>query len=122
MAEIGICELCEDGDHGAAEALQVPAEEQQNSALTVADNSPTGDHEALIRALQAEIARHDLTEFMQPDTPFALIGCSRCAIRPATLPYFINHLINDVIPSVVKAALNSNSVKRSYANATQNEQ
>jgi hypothetical protein len=63
MAGIGLCERCEDGEHGAAEALQIPGEEKQNSThqtLTAADESPAA-YEALIRALQAEIPRHNLT-------------------------------------------------------------
>ena len=110
MTGIGICERCEDGEHGAAEALQVPGEEKQNSthqALTAADEPPAADHEALIRALQAEISRHNLTDFMQPDPPYAQIGCSTCRvpIRPATFPHFLKHLTEDVIPAVVRTAL-----------------
>jgi hypothetical protein len=99
--------------HEECRATSVIAAEQRiPDPINEANQQSTVDAEAairVIRAVQAEVLRHDFSEFMQTEFPHSQIGCSTCRvpIRPATFPHFLKHLTEDVIPAVVRTALNS---------------
>jgi hypothetical protein len=62
------------------------------------------DTQALLRALQFEIQRHDLGTFMdEPQSGHGVIvpGCSRCRKRLNTSSQFVDHLANDVLPAAI---------------------
>lgn len=62
----------------------------------------------LLRELQKEIQRHDLSTFV--DEPPAVAqggngvvvpGCPCCRKRFGTIPQFIDHLTDDVLPAII---------------------
>ena len=62
------------------------------------------DKQALLRALQVEIQRHDLGTFMdepQGGRSVVVLGCSLCRKRLNTSHQFVDHLANDVLPAAI---------------------
>jgi hypothetical protein len=62
------------------------------------------DEQALLRALQVEIRRHDLVTFMdepQSGRGGVVPGCPVCRKRFNTSHQFVDHLTNDVLPAAI---------------------
>jgi len=62
------------------------------------------DKQALLRALQVEIQRHDLGTFMdEPQSGRSIVvpGCSLCRKRLNTSSQFVDHLADDVLPAAI---------------------
>jgi hypothetical protein len=62
------------------------------------------DKQALLRALQVEIQRHDLGTFMdEPEGGRGVVvpGCPACQKRLNTSSQFVDHLANDVLPAAI---------------------
>jgi hypothetical protein len=62
------------------------------------------DKQALLRALQVEIQRHDLGTLMdEPHSGHGVVvpGCSVCRKRLNTSSQFVDHLANDVLPAAI---------------------
>jgi hypothetical protein len=60
--------------------------------------------QALLRALQVEIQRHDLGTFMdeqQSGRGVVVPGCSLCRKLLNTSSQFVDHLANDVLPAAI---------------------
>jgi hypothetical protein len=62
----------------------------------------------LLRELQKEIHRHDLSTFVDEPPSVAqggkgvvVPGCPSCRKRFGTIAQFIDHLTNDVLPEVI---------------------
>jgi len=62
----------------------------------------------LLRALQAEIRRHDFSTFTenppaiaQGGTGVVVPGCPACQKRINTMPQFLDHLADDVLPPLI---------------------
>jgi hypothetical protein len=62
----------------------------------------------LLRALQAEISRHDFSTFLDAEPSFAnggpgivTPGCSLCKKRFYTMSMFIRHINEDVLPPLL---------------------
>jgi hypothetical protein len=63
---------------------------------------------ALLRALQAEIGRHDLSTFLDAEPGMAnggpgtvVPGCPACRQRINTMSQFIRHINEDVLPPLL---------------------
>lgn len=66
----------------------------------------------LLLALQREIRRHDLDTFVDEPPSVAqggrgvvVPGCPACKKRFGTIPQFLDHLTNDVLPALVDKLL-----------------
>jgi hypothetical protein len=64
----------------------------------------------LLRLLQQEIRRHDFSYFIDQPPSVAqgghgvcVPGCPACKVRINTMPQFLDHLANDVLPKVIEA-------------------
>jgi hypothetical protein len=62
----------------------------------------------LLRELQKEIHRHDLSTFIdeppsgaQGGRGVVVPGCPACKKRFGTVPQFVDHLTNDVLPAII---------------------
>jgi hypothetical protein len=62
----------------------------------------------LLRALQQEIRRHSFDTFIDEPPSIAqggrgvvVPGCALCRKRFETIPQFIDHLANDVLPAII---------------------
>ena len=51
----------------------------------------------LLRALQEEIGKHDLSTFMSPEHKIVQTGCSTCQKHFGTVEQFKRHLSEDVL-------------------------
>lgn len=65
------------------------------------------DKTALLKALQTEIQRHDFDTFVQNPPSISqggkgvvVPGCPHCKKPIYTIPQFLDHLANDVVPKV----------------------
>lgn len=63
----------------------------------------------LLFLLQEEIRRHDFSYFIDQSPSVAqggrgvcVPGCSACKVRINTMPQFLDHLANDVLPKVIE--------------------
>jgi len=66
------------------------------------------DKTALLKALQTEIKRHDFDTFIDNPPSMAqggkgvcVSGCPRCKKQIYTIPQFLNHLADDVLPPLL---------------------
>jgi hypothetical protein len=64
----------------------------------------------LLRLLQQEIRRHDFSTFIDQPPSVAqggrgvcVPGCPACKVRINTMPQFLDHLANDVLPKVIES-------------------
>jgi hypothetical protein len=55
----------------------------------------------LLRALQTEIQRHDLSTFMSDKHKIVQTGCSACQKHFGTVEQFTWHITEDVLPSLL---------------------
>jgi hypothetical protein len=55
----------------------------------------------LLRALQTEIQRHDLSTFMNEQHKVVEPGCPACQKRFQTVEQFIMHITHDVLPGLL---------------------
>jgi hypothetical protein len=62
----------------------------------------------LLRELQKELQRHDLSTFVdeppsvsQGGRGVVVPGCPYCKKRFGTISHFIDHLTNDVLPAII---------------------
>jgi hypothetical protein len=62
----------------------------------------------LLAALRAEIHRHDFSHFVDEPPSIAqggrgvvVPGCPTCRKRLATVPQFLDHITDDVLPAVL---------------------
>jgi hypothetical protein len=62
----------------------------------------------LLRALQTEIRRHDFSTFLTEKPSMAnggtgvvVPGCPACRKRINTMPQFLDHLADDVLPNLI---------------------
>lgn len=62
----------------------------------------------LLRLLQTEVRRHDFSTFIDEPPAMALggkgvvvPGCPVCKVQINTMPQFLDHLADDVLPKVV---------------------
>jgi hypothetical protein len=55
----------------------------------------------LLRALQTEIQRHDLSTFMNEQHRVVVPGCPACRKRFQTVEQFIQHINYDVLPGLL---------------------
>jgi hypothetical protein len=63
---------------------------------------------ALLAALKQEIQRHDFSHFVDEPPSVAqggkgvvVSGCPTCKKRIATMPQFLDHLTDDVLPPLI---------------------
>jgi hypothetical protein len=63
---------------------------------------------ALLAALKAEIQRHDFSHFIgdppsvaQGGNGVVVSGCPSCKKRFGTMPQFLDHLTDDVLPALL---------------------
>jgi hypothetical protein len=55
----------------------------------------------LLRALQIEIGKHDLSTYMHETERVVMTGCSHCKKHFGTLEQFKRHLNEDVLPPLL---------------------
>ncbi len=55
----------------------------------------------LLRALQTEIALHNLSTFMNETDKVVEVGCAHCKKRFGTNAQFVRHLTEDVLPPLI---------------------
>ena len=55
----------------------------------------------LLRALQAEIQKHDLSTFMLEQHKVVMTGCSFCCKHFGTVEQFKRHITEDVLPPLL---------------------
>jgi hypothetical protein len=55
----------------------------------------------LLRALQTEIQRHNLSTFMSEEHKIVQTGCSACQKHFGTVEQFKRHLTEDVLPPLL---------------------
>ena len=55
----------------------------------------------LVRALQMEIQKHDLSAFMDEQDKVVITGCSFCRKHFGTVEQFKWHLTDDVLPPLL---------------------
>lgn len=62
----------------------------------------------LLRLLQQEIRKHDFSYFIDNPPSIAqgghgvmVPGCPACKVRTNTMPQFLDHLANDVLPKAI---------------------
>jgi hypothetical protein len=55
----------------------------------------------LLRALQTEIQKHDLSTFMHEKEKVVITGCSLCRKHFGTVEQFKRHLAEDVLPPLL---------------------
>jgi hypothetical protein len=56
---------------------------------------------ALFQAISAEIRRHDLSHFQDEKDRMVRPGCPACRKTIYTVPQFIDHLTEDVLPPLL---------------------
>jgi hypothetical protein len=56
---------------------------------------------ALLDAIRTEIRKHDLLHFQDEKDKTVTPGCPRCRKRFYTVPQFIDHLSDDVLPPLL---------------------
>jgi hypothetical protein len=56
---------------------------------------------ALLDAIRTEIQKHDLSHFQDEKDKMVRPGCSACRKTIYTVPQFIDHLTNDVLPPLL---------------------
>jgi len=54
---------------------------------------------ALLDAIRTELRRHDLSHFQEDKV--VVPGCPRCRKRFYTVPQFISHITDDVLPPLL---------------------
>jgi hypothetical protein len=72
---------------------------------------------ALLDAIRQEIHRHDLSHFMDEENKRVVPGCPKCQKRFFTVPQFIDHLSDDVLPPLLDR-LSSNEKDKLLSPAT----
>lgn len=55
----------------------------------------------LLRALQTEIQKHDLSTFMHQQHRVVMTGCSFCRKHFGTVEQFKRHITDDVLPPLL---------------------
>lgn len=55
----------------------------------------------LLRALQTEIQKHNLSSFTNEEHRVVITGCSFCRKQFATIEHFKVHITDDVLPPLV---------------------
>jgi hypothetical protein len=55
----------------------------------------------LLRALQTEIQKHDLSTFMSKEDKIVQTGCSACQKHFGTVEQFKRHITEDVLPPLL---------------------
>jgi hypothetical protein len=55
----------------------------------------------LLRAIQSEIQRHNLSTFMSKEHKIVQTGCALCERHFGTVEQFKRHLSEDVLPSLL---------------------
>lgn len=55
----------------------------------------------LLRAIQNEIRKHDLDTYVDPGVKIVTPGCPRCKKTLYTASQFIDHINNDVLPTLI---------------------
>jgi hypothetical protein len=66
----------------------------------------------LLRALQTEIHRHNLSTFMSDQHKIVQTGCSICQKHFGTVEQFKRHITEDVLPPVLdKLSLEGNETR-----------
>jgi hypothetical protein len=70
----------------------------------------------LYRALRTELHRHDFSHFVDEPPSIAqggkgvvVSGCPACKKKFGTMPQFLDHLTDDVLPAVLDRLSNSKS-------------
>ena len=71
------------------------------SSADLTNRSPTMMKSALIAAIRQEIYRHDLSHFMDEENKRVVPGCPKCRKRFFTVPQFMDHLSDDVLPPLL---------------------
>jgi hypothetical protein len=64
---------------------------------------------ALLEAIRTKIRRHDLSHFQNEKDKIVQPGCPTCRKVFYTVPQFIDHLSNDVLPSLLDRLSSENS-------------
>ena len=68
---------------------------------------------ALLRALQTEIQKHDLSTFMHEKEKIVTTGCSFCRKHFGTVEQFKRHIADDVLPPLLdKLSTDVSAVRR----------
>jgi hypothetical protein len=66
----------------------------------------------LLRALQTEIQKHNLSTFMSKEHKIVETGCSFCQKHFGTVEQFKRHIAEDVLPSLLdKLSLEGNETR-----------
>jgi hypothetical protein len=56
---------------------------------------------ALLAAIRQEIHRHNLSHFTDEENKTVVPGCPKCKKRFYTVPQFIDHISDDVLPPLL---------------------
>jgi hypothetical protein len=68
----------------------------------------------LLRALQTEIQKHNLSTFMHEEHKVVLTGCSFCRKDFGTVEQFKFHITDDVLPPLLsKLSTETNEIQQS---------
>ena len=68
---------------------------------------------ALLRALQTEIQKHDLSTFMNKEHKIVETGCTFCRKHFGTVEQFKRHITEDVLPPLLdKLSTDVSAVRR----------
>jgi hypothetical protein len=69
---------------------------------------------ALLAALRQEIHTHDFSHFVDDPPPIAqggkgavVVGCPKCRKKFGTVPQFLDHITDDVLPAILDRLSNS---------------
>jgi hypothetical protein len=67
------------------------------------------NRDEILRAAQRELEKHDFSTFTQEVSGSAhgvtVPGCPRCRLRLYTVPQFVRHLADDVLPNIIDMAV-----------------
>jgi hypothetical protein len=67
----------------------------------------------LLKAIQSELSRHDLDTFIMKgkDSRITVPGCPTCKKQLSTVAQFVNHLNEDVLPSLLNRLSQADNVE-----------
>jgi hypothetical protein len=100
--------------------LKMSATRSANLVSCLPDSSPTQGETMkksdLYRALRTELHRHDFSTFVDEPPSIAqggrgvvVTGCPTCRKKFGTMPQFLDHLTDDVLPAALDRLSNSKS-------------
>lgn len=76
----------------------------------------------LLRALQTEIQKHNLSTFMDEKDKLVITGCTLCRKNFGTVEQFKRHITDDVLPSLLDRLSSGKSEQQHHDPAKLNSQ